>query len=313
MPDAHSTLRTVALLRSGTSLDVLVSKYSLCLRKHPTLPLVQLSYDQKSASFAEEVTRECRGLILECDSWRVVSMPFYKFFNAGEQHAAKDFDWTTARVYEKIDGSMMTLYHHSNAWHVASQKLPAADGDVPGATCTFAQAFWHVWKRRGLKLPTRTDRCYVFELTLKEHSIVVRHEVASLTLLGARDLNSLAELPCEEIGAANGWPSARCYDRLFDSATGPCLKGVKDAAKALDPIRQEGFVAVDKDFRRLKIKSPAYVALHHLQGATILTSNQPEKQRHRLSRHLHFASRQVRIDFGVFGSTSRVESRCACG
>ena len=37
------------------------------------------------------------------------------------------------------------------------------------------------------------------------------------------------------------------------------------AAGELNPIEQEGYVVVDADFNRLKIKSPAYVAIHHIK------------------------------------------------
>jgi len=53
----------------------------------------------------------CRGIILDAeDDWRVVSLPYVKFFNYGESYADKTLDWTTAKVYEKLDGSMVTLY-----------------------------------------------------------------------------------------------------------------------------------------------------------------------------------------------------------
>jgi hypothetical protein len=47
--------------------------------------------------------KECRGIVLEKDTWKVMSLAFIKFFNSGEGNAAK-IDWKTAKVLEKLDG-----------------------------------------------------------------------------------------------------------------------------------------------------------------------------------------------------------------
>jgi hypothetical protein len=46
------------------------------------------------------------------------------------------------------------------------------------------------------------------------------------------------------------------------------LQEVIDASVKLNPLRQEGFVVVDANFNRIKIKSPAYVAIHHLRDGS---------------------------------------------
>lgn len=43
--------------------------------------------------------------------YRVVALPFIKFFNLGEKEAqSQKIVWEGARVYEKVDGSLATLY-----------------------------------------------------------------------------------------------------------------------------------------------------------------------------------------------------------
>ena len=260
--EGANALRTVNVLRNGTSIDRLARTHKLNARHHSDHRIVQLSYSNH-ADMANRIVQECRGLILERDTWRVVSWPFAKFFNADEPNAAPalgDFDWSSARVYEKCDGSLMTLYHYGKRWHVSSSSLPAANGQLPfqSGKATFADMFWHAWRSADLDLPKDTSKCYMFELMLPQNIIVVRHARPTLTLLGARDLTSLTELDCEEVGAANGWPTPRRFPQLGS------LDAVKTAARGLDPTSQEGFVVVDGLFRRLKVKSPAYVALHHM-------------------------------------------------
>lgn len=64
---------------------------------------ILLKYNQIESPMGEIETQECRGLILEKDTWRVICLTFFKFFNAEEGHAAK-IDWDTALVLEKADG-----------------------------------------------------------------------------------------------------------------------------------------------------------------------------------------------------------------
>ena len=174
-------------------------------------------------------------------------------------------------MYEKIDGSLLTLYFHRHAsvlpaaavdggqWRVASQKLPTAAGEMPGGGGSFADHFWSAFREHAYALPSCTACCYMFELTSPQHTIVVPHAARRLRCLGARDLRTLEELPCEVVAAAYGWQIPTRYDELQSESA------VVAAARRLNPVAQEGFVAVDASWRRMKIKSAGYVAIHHLK------------------------------------------------
>lgn len=259
--EQHARLHTVRLLRQGMSLEALQARYKLFVKRHPRLDVVQLSYSQTESPMASPVVQECRGLILQLGTWNVVSMPFAKFFNYGESNA-RALDWAGGvQVREKLDGSIMSLYWYQGHWHVASNKLPAGDGLVPdGGTKTFAEAFWDTWREKGYRLPSNTGACFMFEMLLPSHTIVVRHGNADLLCIGGRELGGLTEFPCEEAGRANGWATPKRFNELRD------LDSVLAAARLLNPVAQEGFVVVDRHWCRLKIKCAGYVALHHLSS-----------------------------------------------
>ncbi|KAL6062794.1 hypothetical protein QOT17_011939 [Balamuthia mandrillaris] len=59
--------------------------------------------------------------------WRVVSYPYDLFFSHTRKEAAAtihQMDWNTARVYEKVEGSIAILYYHRGRWRVASRETP---------------------------------------------------------------------------------------------------------------------------------------------------------------------------------------------
>lgn len=121
-------------LRSGGTIDDLLREHGIKSRRHSKHEnLVLLKYNQVESDFRKPIVRECRGLVLdEADDWRVVCRAFDKFFNYGEPGAA-EIDWGTARVQEKLDGSLTTLYSYAGRWHVATSGSPDAAGDVHGS------------------------------------------------------------------------------------------------------------------------------------------------------------------------------------
>ena len=45
------------------------------------------------------------------------------------ESSADAIDWSTARVMEKLDGSLATLYWYKGEWHVSSSGVPDASSE----------------------------------------------------------------------------------------------------------------------------------------------------------------------------------------
>jgi hypothetical protein len=241
--------------------ETLADAYGISAKRHPQFPnLVMFKYDQIASPMSERIVQECRGIILdEAEDWSIVSRPYDKFFNLGEGHASP-IDWSTARVYEKLDGSLMTLYHYAGQWRVASSGMPDAGGPVAsGESMTFADLFWRTWKEDGYQLPHGFEEfCFMFELCSPHNRIIVPHAHPTLTLHGVRNLATSKEIEPENAAENRGW---RCV-RSFPLA---CADDCLAAAAELRPLECEGYVVRDANFNRVKIKSPRYVALAHLK------------------------------------------------
>jgi hypothetical protein len=245
--------------RDGGTYEDLRDQYAIGMRRHGAYPnLALLKYNQIESPFAKQIVCECRGIVLdESRNWEVVSRGFDKFFNHGEGHAAP-IDWSTASVQEKVDGSLCVLYHYADAWHVATTGTPDACGDVNGFGITFAEYFWQTARDAGLTLPDEawSNYCFMLELAGPINRIVVRHEKPTLTVLGGR--NRVTGIEC------------RAHDAAAILSIKPVLnfplQSVDDIVSSFDnmsPLSQEGYVVVDSAFRRIKVKHPGYVALHH--------------------------------------------------
>jgi hypothetical protein len=218
------------------------------------------------ADFSDPLVCEARGIVIDVVQPSVVCWPFDKFFNVQEQYAA-DIDWNSARVLEKIDGSMIKLFWYKGAWRFAtSSTCDAGNAPVPGyKDLSYADI---INKAENIaEIPfdkLNKDYTYVFELVSPFTQVVIRYDVTFLFFLAARNNKTGEELDTELL-------QFRRPRSFVLKSMNECL----DAALALnkgDEIEDEGFVVVDGKHNRVKIKSPSYVAMHRISTNKVFTA-----------------------------------------
>lgn len=249
---------------------------------------ILLKYDQlvSPTLMALPEMQDCRGLILEKGTWKVLSLAFRKFFNSEEGNAHK-IDWNTAHILEKLDGTLIQLYFdwHEGMWFAGTTGTAEGEGEVNNKMGTtfndlFFQTLYKIQPKFRLESLDK-NVCYVFELTTPYNIVVKPHAESTITLLTARKLDTLIEATREELlecGHALGLPVVKSFDLNAKNA-GAIIKTLENM-----PWSDEGYVVVDANFNRVKIKNPAYVAVHHLKGKsaehnilTIVKSNEIEE------------------------------------
>lgn len=233
--------------------------------------LVNLNYDQIDAREDDELACLCRGLIV-CDygdgDYFIVAHPFPRFFNAGSSHAAP-LNWDGSIVFqEKLDGTLCIVYYWKGDWRVATRGNP--DANIPCADgLTFAQKFvrasGYASVDRALKAmfnmaPTYIDTTLCFELVGPDNQIVVPYENSRVVFLGAFRLWTGYDNPAKEI---TGFLSFQAKD-----ANLPHQWEFNNLREAVDWLEEnttgldlEGFVAVDSNGNRVKVKSKKYLTI----------------------------------------------------
>lgn len=242
-------------------LDSLQSEFKIKINRHQEFAnLVCLKYSQLESPLDNLIVQQCRGIILdEANNWSVVSYPYDKFFNYGEQSAAK-INWYNAVVYEKLDGSLMTLFFYQGEWRVQSSGTADGSGQVNTSKYSFKKLFWKVWQQLGYDFPQETKYCFMFELMTPYNRIVVRQQSNQLTLHGVRNVNTLKEENPLIWSNKYSWQIAKTYP--FND-----LSAIIQATATLDPLEGEGYIVCDTNFNRIKIKSAEYVQLSHVRSA----------------------------------------------
>lgn len=220
------------------------------------------------ADFSDPLVCEARGIIIDVTHQMVVCRPFDKFFNVQEQYAA-DIDWNTARVLEKIDGSLIKLYWYNGKWVFAtSSTCDAREASVAGyKDITYRDVIARA-DNYG-KIPfddLNKGYTYLFELVSPMTQVVIRYDNTTLYYLNARD-NRTGEEKDHEL---EGFRKPKSFPlKTIDE----CLEAAVELNK--DPesdVTDEGFVVVDGKHNRIKIKSTAYVALHRAVTNKIFTA-----------------------------------------
>lgn len=235
--------------------------------------LVSLKYDQISADFTLPIVQECRGMVVNLINNKIMAMPYFKFHNYGDS-LANTVDWSTARVQDKVDGSLITLWFDPDIddWRVASSGHPTAGGTVWPGTQLFRELFWQTFASLNMRVPEDVDHrnsCFMFELCTESNRVVCKVDKPRIVCHGARRLHSESELDrkyLEFICQMYNWECVKEYPLQT-------VEDVLKAAEALNPVENEGFVVVDAKFNRVKIKSPRYVALHHCKSGLSTEKN----------------------------------------
>lgn len=245
-------------LRSGNTLDKLKDEFAVDGTRHPRYNnLIHLKYDQIGADWSNELTKECRGLILdENNDYAVVARPFDKFFNYGESHAA-DIDWASSTVDEKLDGSLCILYWYDGMWHVATTGTPDGGGEVSGYSFTFNDLFF---RTLGNSRPDEyhSNCTFMLELMSPYNRIVVSHPKPIVKLIAVRENNTGNYLPMDNLLWRGGVPKRV---RSFKLSS---IDKIIDTFDTMSPLEQEGYVVHDRHGNRIKVKHPGYVAIHHV-------------------------------------------------
>lgn len=266
-------LKTIEFIKEHQSnWKELLTKKPYCLTIKEDDNYALLKYSQIESDFNQPIVKECRGLIVDKNTLEPVALSFYKFFNVQESLADK-IDWNTAKVQEKIDGSKILIWFnkYKKQWQVStSGVLDAHNASVNDFGTTFYSLFERAFELQGVTLENVFNSlhehfCYTFELVSPESKIVVPYNKTEVYWIGLRRTNDATHDKFKEVNPDDmGESFLKTYCKRPREYS---LTNLDDCLKATMKMGfdEEGFVVVDANWNRVKIKSPSYVAAHHLK------------------------------------------------
>lgn len=228
------------------------------------------------ANFNLSIVRACRGCVyrvIEDGAKRKaipICLPYTKFTNYGERELDDArHDWESNIATEKLDGSMVKLvkYESHNLWFLNnSYNLSCIDPqqyDTDG-TLTFQILLDKALEQNKPLVDSFLSNLpehhtFMFELVSPNHRIVCKYPETTLYFHGCRN-----NITCVELDAES---AKTLFNVPFPTPKRVTLTTYSDVMSELAKINghnAEGFVIIDKNFHRMKIKCEDYLKRHSI-------------------------------------------------
>lgn len=176
----------------------------------------------------------------------------------------------SAQVQEKIDGSIVKLWYNEEmgGWQFSTNgMIDARDALVNEETrLTFDDVIQMADNYKDIPFDA-LDRSltYIFELVSPLTQVVIPYPETHLYHIGTRSNFSGMERD-EDIGVEK--PKMYPIQDINQCIQSAKELNMDDSVDMVHDVQKEGFVVVDKDWHRIKIKSPEYIMMSQLVSGT---------------------------------------------
>jgi T4 RnlA family RNA ligase len=212
--------------------------------------------------------RECRGIIFDAKSGKVIARRYHKFFNLGErpETQATRVDFTEPHVIlEKLDGSMITPVIASGRKVRWGTKMGLTGVAAPVEAFVAQNTQYEDFARE----MDRIGKTPIFEWCSRQQRIVIDYPVDRLVLTAVR---------CNVSGRYEPHEFLQEFGKNFEIEVVRALPGsVTNLQVFLDEVRDlkgaEGFVIRFETGHMLKVKSSEYIQMHGAKDSLSLEKN----------------------------------------
>lgn len=249
-------------------------KYETCEETGKTVAVID--YDQIDSPRFHPLVDECRGIVIDMETKKVICWPYRRFYNYGEcERDEKAFDWNSAVVQSKEDGSLIKVYHFAGKWRIGTRGTAFGNNNITSLTgeegaITFKDLFLRALcvTEEVFQLTMNRDSStkvnYFLELCTLENRVVTPYTEDTVFFHGFRHIGIDKDV---KPALGNWFGGYMCdftyrFNEVFQmNSFDHCVETVAQ----LGGLR-EGFVLCDQNGTRIKLKSSAYVTAHHIKG-----------------------------------------------
>ena len=208
------------------------------------------------------IRRECRGLIFDAVTGKIIRRPFHKFFNLNErfetmmEHVSLE---SAEAEYVKLDGSMISPFVTSDGTFRIGTKMGETD------IATTSAAILSIDTARACLNAIEDGYTPIFEFTSLYNRVVIRYDNPELRLTALRHMITGDYMPIE----TNPFGFTQLVEKYPNTFNN--MHDYIDHVTKL--VGQEGVVVVWSDGSRIKIKGEHYVAIHKIKDEMLYERN----------------------------------------
>ena len=228
--------------------------------------LAIFNYDDFGADFHDPIIAEARGIIIDISRLEVVCWPFRKFGNWQESYA-DSIDWKSAMITRKMDGSIVKLWRDKTRVSPYGGWRFSTNSEIT-PFFLYEELITKAISKILIGQPDFFDRLnseetYIFELVSPRNKVVVSYPETKLWHIGTRNNRTGQE---KNVFLSENYIGVSTPDVIYLGAEQnleECIASAKKLNVAnTTSVNFEGYVVVDKDFHRIKVKSPEYIMAH---------------------------------------------------
>lgn len=218
--------------------------------------LYRFHYTEGKSDMENLVVQECAGIILEMETNEIISYGMNVFNDPPENNEENDESFPKGcKMTSAVDGSLIRLYHYKDTWHIATTKAIDAGDAHWISQKSFKTLFLEACL--GTKFNwTELNKDYTYSFVLQHPESRNVSPVNSMRIVhvATRDLCTLEEV------SVFGEEGLRSVSRPVE------ILGGYDYENSNDDWELQGTVVQTSDFRRFKVKNPAWLHAQELKG-----------------------------------------------
>ena len=248
-------------------LDSLEEEFKIKIRRYDDR--IVLNYSITSGNKFHPIIKECRGLVLGLPDFNVLSRTFDRFYNYLEDPDSKNFDFINATCYEKMDGSIIPVYHDGKKF-VSGTRGTAFGESESAAGNSFSDIFkdasddfvGRINIDNNVKISKTSPFKYtfIFEMVSPETRVVKQYGKKNVYLLAIRNKFTGEYLSDKDVDLEAETLKIDRPERFNLNDIDSAFDSMKDIGEM-----DEGYIFNDNKGWRLKVKNPSYIAIHNLR------------------------------------------------
>ena len=226
--------------------------FNLKIKEDADYPDIFLIHTQENSNFNSVIVRECNGIILEKNTFKIVCYSFNKCLE--DDSLDPSLDINNLYIENANEGTLVRLFYYKNTWLVSTKKCINAAKSKWLSNKNFLELFQDCIQGLNFESNLKTDNCYSFMLYHPENRMVVNYLAPTLEHISTRDLISMKEID-EYIGICKQTRQKIDIVNFND-------------LKSMNILDKEGFILIDTSFNRQKVKTNIYKHMRTLWGNT---------------------------------------------
>ena len=227
--------------------------FKLSFKETPDLYL--LRYNKNSSNMDNDLVKQCRGIILEKNTNRVVNYSFNACISYPDLIESNNNDFSRIMVEEAIDGIFVNLYYYDDKWNLATSH---SFNTIQIEAIYNSKSIYTLFREASADLDyTVLNKlyCYSFIINHPDYRIVTKYNKPAIIHIYTTDLTTLKPV-----------------NATINKITKPVqieFSGYNDMVIELNrlPYDAAGFILTDNNYNICKITGNTYSSVKKLRGS----------------------------------------------